>query len=218
MKIKERILANIWLKGAALLIAIFLWFFVLFRGQAEISMDMEPQLTNLPADLTVAEKKPEVLSVLLKGNELVLKRLKPSDIKIPLELKEMETGRFFVPVDRQDVRTPPHISVVSVSPDGVWVYLEKRASAMLPVKPEIMGRPTRGFSISSISIAPDKAEVRGPRETVGKIEALKTEPIDISGINDTLEKDIAIKVPEDVERVIPGEVRVKIVIRRKNKK
>ena len=195
--------------------AVFLWFFVLFRGQSEVSMDVEPQFRNLPADLIVAEKRPDTLNVLLKGNEFVLKRLKPSDVSIPLKLTGTEAGRYFIHVGSQDVRTVPHVAALSVSPDGVWVYLEKRVSAMLPVKPDIAGRQARGFIVSGITTAPDKAEVRGPKDTLDKLDTLRTEPIDINGANDTLEKDIAIKVPEDAERVIPGEVRVKISIRRK---
>ncbi len=218
MKIRERLFANIWLKGAALLLSVFLWFFVLFRGQVEVTMDVEPQFSKIPAELTVAEKKPETVTVLLKGNEFVLKRLRPSDIKLPIELKEAETGRSFVHVDRKDIKTPPHVSVVSVSPDGVWVYLERRASAMLPVKPDVKGRPARGFIVYKIQAAPDKAEVQGPKDTLDKLDSLRTDPIDINGVNGTLEKDSAIKVPEDIERITPGEVRVKIEIRRKNKK
>ncbi|MDA8091484.1 MAG: CdaR family protein [Nitrospiraceae bacterium] len=215
MKIREAILANIWLKGAALLLAVFLWFFVLFKGQSEVSMDVEPQFKNLPADLIVAGTRPDTMNVLLKGNEFVLKRLRPADVKLPLKITWMETGRYFIRVNSQDVLTPPHVSVVSVSPDGIWVYLEKRANAMLPVEPDITGRPAGGFVVDRISVTPDKAEVRGPKDTVDKLDTLKTEPIDISGVNDTLEKDVEIKVPDDVERVIPGEVRVKISTRRK---
>ncbi len=214
MKLRETLLANIWLKAAALLLAVFLWFFVLLRGQSEMSMDVEPQFKNLPADLIVAEMRPDTMSVLIKGNEFVLKRLKPSDIKVPLKLAAMETGRYFIRVDAQDIVTPHHVSVVSVSPDGVWIYLEKRASVMLPVKPEVRGLPARGFAVYKISATPDEVEVRGPKDTLDKLDALKTETIDITGINATLEKDVAIKVPDDVEKVIPGEVRVKIEIRR----
>ncbi len=215
MKIKEALLANIWLKGAALLLAIFLWFFVLLRGQSEMSMDVEPQFKNLPADLIVAETRPDTMNVLIKGNEFVLKRLKPSDIKIPLKLAAMETGRYFIRVGSEDVLTPPHVSVVGVSPEGVWVYLEKRVSAMLPVEANVTGRPATGFAVYKISTTPDEVEVRGPKDAVERLGALKTETIDITGINATLEKDVTIKVPDDVEKVIPGEVRVKIEIRRR---
>ncbi len=212
---KEKIFANIWLKGAALLMAVFLWFFVQFRGQTEMTVEVEPEFVKLPSSLTVAEKRPNTLDVTLKGNELVLKRLKPGDIKIPLQLRDMETGRIFIPLGKDDVHTPPHVSVVSVAPSGVWLYIEHKASVILPVEPDIKGRPAPGFTVYQVQITPDRAEAEGPKETLARLDSLKTEPLDISGASDTVDKDVDIKIPDDVDKVEPRQVGVKVVIRRK---
>ncbi len=212
---RDKMFANIWLKAAALLIAIFLWFFVLFRGQTEMTMDVEPEFSKLPATLTVAEKRPNTVSVLFKGNELALKRLRPGEIRIPIQLKDAAPGKFFIPLAKSDVRTPPHVSVVSVSPSGIWLSVEQKASAVLPVEPNIKGRPAGDFTVYQIQTTPDKVEAQGPKDALARLDSLKTEPIDISGANDTLEKDVYIKVPDDVDKVVPRKVDVKVVIRRK---
>ncbi|MDA8172209.1 MAG: CdaR family protein [Nitrospiraceae bacterium] len=212
---REKIFSNIWLKGAALLMAVFLWFFVQFRGQTEMTVEVEPEFSKLPAALAVAEKRPNAIDVTLKGNELVLKRLKPGDIRIPLQLKDMETGRIFIPLAKSDVYTPPHISVVSVSPSGIWLYIEHKASVILPVEPDIKGRPAPGFTVYEVQTTPDRAEAEGPKETLSRLDSLKTEPIDISGASDSLDKDVDIKIPDDIDKVEPRQVGVKVVIRRK---
>lgn len=212
---RDKIFANIWLKGAALLIAIFLWFFVLFRGQIEMSMDVEPEFSKLPAALTVAEKRPNSINVSLRGNELVLKRIRPGDIRITIPLKNAGTGKVFIPLGKRDVRTPPHVSVTSISPSGIWLSIEPKASAVLPVEPNIKGRPAPGFTVYQIETTPDKALAQGPKEALAGLDTLRTEPIDISGADSTIDKYAYIKVPDDIDTVVPRKIKIEIVIRRK---
>ncbi|MDA8388164.1 MAG: CdaR family protein [Nitrospiraceae bacterium] len=212
---RRKIFSNIWLKGAALLMAVFLWFFVQFRGQNEMSVLVEPQFSKLPPSLILTEKRPDTVEVTLRGNSIVLGRLKPGDVTIPLKLKDMQTGRIFIPFGRGDVRVPPHVSVVSVSPSRIRVYIERKATAVLPVKPDIKGRPAPGFFIYQVRTTPDQAEAEGPQETLDRLGHLETGPVDISGANDTLDEDVDIKIPDKIDSVIPARVRVKVIIRRK---
>lgn len=203
---------NFWLKLASVLLAVIMWFFVLFRSQVEVSMEVTPTFKQAPEALSVVEVNPEAVTVLLKGNERILGRLRPSDIKLVLNLKEGERGKTFIPIERDDIKTPPHVSPVSYKPTGIWVVLESTVKLTLPVRPDILGQPGQGYAVERIEVMPDMVEVEGAGEEM-KSSHLTTEPIDISGLTATLAKDVRIKAPAGAA-LKPEQVKVRITIRR----
>lgn len=213
----RKIFSNIWLKGAALLMAIFLWFFVQFRGQNEMSVLVEPQFSKLAPSLTVTEMRPDTVEVTLQGSGVVLRGLKPQDVTIPIKRKGVRPGRLVVWLNRNDVRVPAHVSVVGVSPSRIRVRIERKATAVLPVKPDIIGQPAAGYFIYRIQTTPDKAQAEGPKQALSGLTGLETGPVDISGANDTFDEDVDIKIPGKIDSVVPNQVRVKVVIRRRQK-
>jgi len=200
---------NLWLKLAALLLALFLWVFVLLRSQSEVSIEAIPQVKSYPAGFCVVDTTPDSVSLVLKGNQRVLSRLAPSDVKVQLALKEARAGRVFVPVKEEDIKAPPHIGLVSVRPPGVWVVLSRNVKVTVPVKPNIIGLPAEGYRVLRIEAFPDKATVEcAPRG----LKELATEPVDISGLTETLVEEAPVREPDRDLAVTPAQVRVKVTI------
>jgi len=200
---------NLWVKIAALLLAVFLWLFVLLRSQSEVSIDAEAQIKGLPPGFCVLKAEPPTFSLVLKGNERALARLRPADVKVQFTLDEARPGRVFVPVKKEDVKAPPHISLVSVRPRGLWVNLSRDVKMTVPIKPNIIGLPADGYAVENIEIVPDRATVEcAPRE----LKELTTEPVDISGLTKTVIEGVPIKGPEGDLKVTPPEVRIKVTI------
>jgi len=54
------------------------------------------------------------------------------------------------------------------------------------VKPDIVGTPENGYAIVEIISSPDSLIIEGPKSLVRKIRRIKTEPIDINGLNSDL--------------------------------
>lgn len=123
---------NLWLKTAAVLIAVVLWAFILFRNQAEINVDIKPVFNNVPEGMIVAQIRPEVISVTIRGNSRLLKQLKSTDIQFRIDLKNAAPGRVFVPANSERLKLPQHLGLVGVTPSGVWVVLEKTAQKGAP--------------------------------------------------------------------------------------
>lgn len=201
---------NFWLKMASLFLAVFLWFFVLFKSQSEISIEVEPRI-QAPAGFCVLETRPENVSLALKGNEHILRRLKPSDVKILFTINEARSGRLFVPLTGDNIKLPPHIAVQSANPSGIWVVFSRNLKLTLPIKPNIIGVPGQGYKVDRVQLFPDKAQVEcAPRD----ISQLTTEPVDISGASESVSEETAIQKPNNKIKVTPQQVGVKVIIRR----
>lgn len=201
---------NFWLKLASLSLAVFLWFFVLFRSQSEITVEVEPRV-QAPGGFCVLETRPEAVSLTLKGNERILRRLKPSDIKIFFTISEAKGGKVFVALSEENIKLPPHIALQGVNPSGIWVVFSRNVKVTLPLKPNIIGLPTQGFRVERVEIFPEKAQVEcAPRD----LSQLSTDPVDISGANENISEETAIQKPEKGIKISPQQARVKVIIRR----
>jgi YbbR domain-containing protein len=202
---------NLWLKIAALLLSLFMWVFVLIRSQTEVSMEVETQVKSQPPGFCIVETIPKAVSVVLKGNERVLKRLRPSEIKVQFSIKEARTGRIYVTLSEESVKAPPHIGVVSIRPQGLWVVLTRNVKMTLPIKPNIIGLPGEGYGVEKVEVFPDRASLEcAPRE----LKELTTEPVDISGVTDTVLEGAPIREPEGALKLTPREVRIKVTVTR----
>ncbi len=212
--IKEMIRNNLWLKVAALVLAIILWLFVIFRTQAEVSMEVEPRIKNAPGDMCVMDQKPSTINIVLRGNENFLQRLKPSDVRVSVYVQEPRRGRVYVPIKKENVKLPPHTYVVGLNPAGIWLTLEEKTKTVLPIKPQIIGEPAKGFVVERIETDPDVAEIECARE---ELKSIYTEPVDISGENRTVEQEVALRGPEKSTGVSPEQVKVKVFIKRRTR-
>ncbi|MDA8156996.1 MAG: CdaR family protein [Actinomycetota bacterium] len=115
---------NLWLKTAAVLIALVLWAFVIFRNQVEVNINVEPVFRNVPAGLMVAETRPRSVSVTIIGSANLLGRLQSTDVQFMINLKDAGPGKIFVRAKSDRIKRPQHVGVVSVTPSGIWVVLE----------------------------------------------------------------------------------------------
>lgn len=207
---------NLGLKAASLVIAVILWFFVISKTQTEVSIEVDPQIREIPETLCLAENRPQSITVIVSGNERLIRRLKPEDVRITPSLKEARPGRVFVPVELPDIKVPAHLIVVNFSPKGTWVILENRLKLTLPVEPVLKGEPAEGYSVQNVEVWPDKAVVDGPADEVKDLRRLSTEPFDINGIKSTQTDRIKIMREGKSTSITPQEVRISVTVRRKS--
>ena len=66
---KKLFTENLGLKISAVLISVFLWFFVTSRGQSEITLDIPLEFKNIPADIGLVNTSVKTVSVTVRGHE-----------------------------------------------------------------------------------------------------------------------------------------------------
>ena len=89
---KKLLTENIGLKISAVLISVFLWFFVTSRGQSEIAFDIPLEFKNIPADIGIVNASVKTVSVTVRGHERPMKNLKVSDVKVYVDLGKAKKG------------------------------------------------------------------------------------------------------------------------------
>ncbi len=205
---------NIWLKIASLILAIALWFFVISSGRSGIIMDVPIKFIHIPPALEVVNA-PKTVSVGIEGQERLLKNLTQDNISAVIDLSKSRTGKTLFSLSRKNIKLPRTLTVTRISPQTISLILEERLEKHVPVKPVIIGLPAEGFKVDKIKIAPETVRIEGPRSVITRIYTVKTEPIDIAGINKNLQYNAYLDLTKFNVRVDTLEVKVNISVRKK---
>jgi len=176
---------NLWLKIASLVCGITLWFFVILSGQFEISMDVPIIFSNIPPELDIVEY-PKTVRVSIEGQERLLENLKQKEISAVIDMEQTMEGKVFFTLSKDNIDLPAMLSVKSIEPETIGIKIETLCKKTVTVKPAVVGLPEKGFAIAGIKVTPESVELEGPKSKISKIRTIKTEPLDINGINSDL--------------------------------
>lgn len=209
---KKLLVENLGLKIAAILLSIVLWFFVTSRGQSEISIDVPLEFKNIPSGLEMVNHGMKTITLNIKGQERIIKTIRSSDVRVALDLSRAKKGEGVYYINRDDIKLPHAGTVTNIDPSSVRVITEETASKTVKVVPVIIGEPARGYYLKSIEVSPQTLIIEGVRSEIAKASTLKTEPLDITGLNETVKQDLRIDVTGRNIRSKVSDVSVKVAI------
>ena len=183
---------NLGLKVSAVLIAVLLWLFVTWRGQSEVSFDVPIEFKDVPAGLGIASAGAKSTNVTVKGQDRIMKSLRPSDVRVLVDLGKARKGEGSFHINKDDVKLPYAMSVTNIDPSTVRVRLDETIAKTVPVRASITGSPEAGFYVKSVDVEPKSIVIQGLKTEVRKISEIGTDQMDISGINATQTQELNI--------------------------
>ncbi|UCH44208.1 MAG: YbbR-like domain-containing protein [Nitrospiraceae bacterium] len=192
--IKDFFTTNIWLKLASLLLAIALWFFVILSGRSGVDIEIPITFMNLSPELEMVDS-PQTVSVSVEGQERLLKKIRSKEIQAVVDLVNAKAGRSFFSLSEENIKLPRTLELISINPEIISLTIEKQMRKTVSVKPSIVGLPLEGHAIVEMKVVPDTVIIEGPRSVISKLYTLKTEPIDITGINSDLRYKAGLSMP-----------------------
>lgn len=163
-------IANFIARIVCLLAAIGIWFYV----QDYDSPTYEKKFTNIPVaisgganGLTVLSGYDNDVDVTVKGRKSDINRLKASDITAEIDISTItEAGDVSCPVD---IILPSGLEVSELSSTYFWLYIDKTATASIPVFPSYTGYTESGLTVGNITASPSSVVVSGPEAVLKTI-------------------------------------------------
>jgi len=216
--LKNIIVRNKALKFFSLLLAISLWFFVMGEKEAEFSFsDVPLVLINKPADLIITKQTADKISLRVSGSRTILATLSSSTIKATIDLEGVKPGTTTIKSLIGKIKLPNGTKITSISPAELSLTLEPMVTKKIPIHLATKGMPKEGYEISHVSIKPEFVEVGLAKSEAKDLEKVMTEPLDISGAKEGIEKEIALVLTDlDPPRSISSrKVRVSVSINEK---
>ena len=112
--IKRKTMSPILIKIGSLLVAVILWFYVIYGKDTEVTFKIPIVYQNLPSHLSVAEISHEFLHVAISGRSDLVKNVVSEDFQAIIDFKDAEVG--FVkkfPVQLIKINVPENINVAT---------------------------------------------------------------------------------------------------------
>jgi YbbR domain-containing protein len=214
MKPKETIFGNIGFKLLSVAIAVSLWFFVTYRGQSETTVEAQLEFKNVPQGLEILKQNLKKANVNIRGHESILNGLKPSDVRVIADMTNGKEGEASYYFDTNDVRVSKNIKVLRIEPTYVKVTLDESMAKDVQVKPYVVGQPAKGFEIKKITVSPTVVSAEGAATEMSRIVALRTEPLDITGLDADISQTVRVDANGRNVRIRTADVLVKVTIGR----
>lgn len=209
---KKLFFENVGLKISAILLSVFLWLFVTSRGQSEISLEAPLEVKGIPAGLGVVSNSAKTVVVTIRGQERLMKNVRPSDIRVFIDLGKAKKGEGAYYINKDDIKLPYAMSVMNITPSSIKIRLDETISKPVAVIPSVSGVPEKGFYIRAVEVEPRSIIIQGLKSEVRKIIELRTEVMDVTGMTDTTTQELNIDTVGANIRPEINMVKVKVVI------
>jgi YbbR domain-containing protein len=107
---------------------------------------------------------------------------------------------------------PRSLKVVRFDPPSLTLRADRRTMRRLAVKPDLAGSPALGYTIAESTVSPDVVEVTGPARLLEELKQVTTEPIDLRGAAETLQRSVLLERLDPALTFVPDVVRVQVTL------
>lgn len=191
---KKKILNNLALKLASLVLAFVLWFLVIqIDDPSDSATFYSIPVTLKNTELLEKENKvyevldgTDSINVTVRAPRSVIKQLRSSDVVAEADMSRLtEVNTIAISID------VPNVDVDSVTgkPDVLKLSVEERASKWIRVQYSTVGEVAEGYMVSKASPDQTLIEVTGPKSAVERISYAGIE-IDVSGASADLSANV----------------------------
>lgn len=158
---------NLVLKIAALILAIFLWFYVLFREQIiQKSLAVPLELRLVSSEVVPVEESPKIY-VTLQGRKSEIESLKNGQVSAYVNLKGLKAGRHSLAV--HPVLLGNLLRLVKFGPKQITLDLEPVVNKSLPLEVTFVGTMRTDYLLGEPRVTPAWVRITGPQSTISRV-------------------------------------------------
>ncbi len=210
---------NLGLKIISVLIAAFLWAYVMVRENPAVLRGMPARivLRNVPEDMTVVSYSPQSATVQLSGPRRIVEGLSSAQIVLTADLSGRGAGEHTAALKPSEL--PQGVTVESLTPATVRVVLDTTVTERHPIEMRLRGKPAKGYTLGTPQPSRTEAQLTGAGSLIARVSRVIAEA-DVAGLTGTAERPGTVKPlddkgnPIDGLRVSPSEITVVVPITR----
>ena len=196
------------LKFLSICIAALLWLVVAGERVVERVMRAPVEMQNLPEGLELVGNPPDTVEVRLRGPSGALSRMAAGDMSAVIDLRTARPGRRLFHITQGNVNVPYGMEVVQVGPATLTMEFEMSAVRVVPVEPDVEGRPPAGYEVTRVTSDPQTVEVSGPETALKRLRAAITEPVTVQDQTRPVREVVTIGVPDPSLRLVTPQTAV----------
>ena len=178
---KNLLTRNLGWKLLSLVIAIVLWISVAREPEVTPSLSAPVDFRNLRDDLDISGTLPDSVRLEVRGPSGRLTRDALSAVAVVLDLSDAQPGDRTYSIRGRNLNLPTGVVFYRASPSQLTLHFDQLAIKEEPVQAVYHNMPP-GYRVASQEMSVAAVRIRGSRERVGAIEAVRTDPMDLSGV------------------------------------
>jgi YbbR domain-containing protein len=176
----------------AFAIAFFLWGMANSSTSTERAFDIPIELHNLPDTIVVTDQNVDSINVRIVGNRVTMRNISLSRLSYPIDVSGGKPGVADYDVDVSRIELPGGAQPVSRSPNRVQIRFEERGRKVVSVRADLTGELPAGFRLVDVNVVPGRVWLSGARSHVLRLDEVRTDPIDLGGLEDSVEREASI--------------------------
>lgn len=187
------------LKILSLIIAIFLWIFVIGEVNPEITRTyyLDIEFTNEDAmtrkGLSVIDYEDTLVSVKVTGKKSDLDEFKQSQLRALIDLSLVSEGEVLVPVTVVPINPLNNLSITSHEPKEIKMNIDRSISVEKPVEIILQGKTPQDYMPGEIEYEHDIVVVSGPKTMIEKIDKLAVF-VDLENKTESFSSNLPIRI------------------------
>lgn len=148
--------------------------------------------------------------ILIRGPKSAIDLVSEARVTVKLN-NEISNMNVSMPITLVDVNGVEIIKNVSKEPNVVDVSISILKTKIVSVVPDVIENPLEGYRVTSKTVNPINVKIKGTEADLANITSLKTEPININNLSKSIDIDIPVILPENVE-IADGSKNVNAII------
>jgi YbbR domain-containing protein len=218
-----RLLRNFFLKNwtlklISLLLAFFLWLLLIpeEKTSSEKTLTIPLETYNIPAEMELVQKPAQTIDVTVRAPNRLINQISAANVYAVLNLERASVFQEEYPLNSEMISVPPGAKIVRISPNKVNLKLERTSELLMDVIPNLIGKLQEGYRLEKIDVSPAQVQVKGPESKVRTKEKVRTSPIDISGLTQSIEIEADLILPRPELRLssLPTRAKISLIIQK----
>ncbi|MDH4222520.1 MAG: hypothetical protein OEV55_03155 [candidate division Zixibacteria bacterium] len=217
---RKLFLDNLWLKLAAILLALLLWFYASTDRSYEYTLSYGLELVNLSSELNLAEPLPDEIKVMITGKgKDILKLLLIKGKRLKIDAGDFPAGEHRLQIKKEMITIPEelNLSITEViTPRVLSINLQKVTEKKVPIISQLSFTPEEGYFIKGeVKFTPGKVRVSGPSEYVEKTMFILTQKKEYIGLTRPFSESIELVAPSSYNlKIFPQGVNFSVDIKK----
>lgn len=178
------------LRFISLVLAVGLWYFVGGDDTVDKNVLVPLEVINLPRDLVISNQFKREIEVTISGPRSQVLKIEKGDITRQVDLAQAVPGTMVIKNETHLISVPRGVKVLRTQPDSIIFSMDKLIQKQLVVKPITKGNPASHHVLQDIRMKPEAISITGPQAVLAQLDALQTQTIDISGMNQSTQLQV----------------------------
>ncbi len=199
-----------------------LWLFIQFSKNYTREVEVAVQYTNIPQDKIFNEKSDQTLRMVLNGNGFRLMSHSWKERVLDFNVEDAvinDENQYYFKVDKESSVLKNKLDfkgrVLSLQKDTLRLKVDLNLEKKIPVRIAQNIRYAVGYgSDEGLVVSPDSIMISGPSQVIDTIESIRTESLNLEGLNVDYTSDLNIDVlgMSSTIKVIPSKVKANILV------